>query len=273
MNLTQPPFDDLHVRRAMNWIIDKAALLQAYGGPTAGTIATHIAPDTLFNNQLTKYDPYRTPGEHGSVAKAKAAMIGSRYDTAHTGLCSAPKCKNVLLLADAHAVDANLVAVIEQSAAKIGITFTVRTVNGAYPFVATPSRNIPISEFPSWGKDYADPLTFFNPLSDGRTINPAGNTNYSLVGISATQCATLHITGNCTDVPNVNTRIDRCTILSGQPRLSCYETLDKYLMTQVAPWIPYRWAYAQHVTSANVTQWQFDQFSGTIAYAHAAVRP
>ena len=26
MNLTQPPFDDIHVRQAMNWIMDKAAL-------------------------------------------------------------------------------------------------------------------------------------------------------------------------------------------------------------------------------------------------------
>ena len=36
MNLTQPPFDDVHVRRAMNWIIDKAALRQAWGGPLLG---------------------------------------------------------------------------------------------------------------------------------------------------------------------------------------------------------------------------------------------
>ena len=35
MNLTQPPFDDVHVRRAMNWIIDRA-LRDAYGGPMAG---------------------------------------------------------------------------------------------------------------------------------------------------------------------------------------------------------------------------------------------
>ena len=33
MNLTQPPFDDVHVRRAMNWIIDKAGLRQIFGGP------------------------------------------------------------------------------------------------------------------------------------------------------------------------------------------------------------------------------------------------
>jgi len=29
MNLTQPPFDDVHVRRALNWVMDKTALVQA----------------------------------------------------------------------------------------------------------------------------------------------------------------------------------------------------------------------------------------------------
>ncbi len=32
MNLTQPPFDDLAVRRAMNWVMDKGALRKAWGG-------------------------------------------------------------------------------------------------------------------------------------------------------------------------------------------------------------------------------------------------
>ena len=41
MNLTQPPFDDVHVRRAMNWVIDKAALVQAWGGPTVGGREPH----------------------------------------------------------------------------------------------------------------------------------------------------------------------------------------------------------------------------------------
>ena len=62
MNLTAPPFDDIHVRRAMNWIIDKAALRQTWGGPTVGTIANHIVPDTLFNFKLQEYAPYKTAG-------------------------------------------------------------------------------------------------------------------------------------------------------------------------------------------------------------------
>src|SRR5262249_42973648 len=81
MNLTQPPFDDVHVRKAMNWIMDKAALRQIWGGPLLGKIAGHIVPDSIFANQLAEYDPYATAGEHGNVEKAKAAMKGSKYDT------------------------------------------------------------------------------------------------------------------------------------------------------------------------------------------------
>ena len=63
MNLTQPPFDDIHVRKAMNWIIDKAALRQAWGGPIPGSIANHIVPTGVLQQRLAEYDPYATPNE------------------------------------------------------------------------------------------------------------------------------------------------------------------------------------------------------------------
>jgi peptide/nickel transport system substrate-binding protein len=272
MNLTQPPFDDIHVRKAMNYLMDKPALVQAWGGPTYGKVAHHIVPDTLFNNQLSEYDPYATPGDRGSVAKAKAAMKGSKYDTAGNGTCSAAACKNIYLLADTRLVDSKLVPVMEADARKIGITFKVHTINGAYPTLQTPSKDVAVSERPGWGKDYADALTFFAPLFDGRTIIPNGNTNYALVGITPSQCKTLKVTGNCTGVPSVNSQLDRCTGLIGQPRLACYENIDKYLMTKVVPWVPYLWSYVTRITSKNVTKYGFDQFATTPAYAHIAVK-
>ena len=42
-------------------------------------------------------------------------------------------------------------------------------------------------------------------------------------------------------------------------------------MTKVVPWVPYLWVYNPHITSSHVTQWDYDQFSGTTAYAHVAV--
>jgi len=272
MNLTQPPFDDIHVRKAMNLILDKPALVQAWGGPVFGKVANHIVPDTLFNNQLAEFAPYKTPGDHGSVAKAKAAMKGSKYDTNHNGTCSASVCKNVYLLADTRLVDQKLVPVMEADAKKIGISFKLHTVNGAYPTLQTPSKDVPISERPGWGKDYADALTFFAPLFDGRTIIPNGNTNYALVGITPAIAKKVGVKGTVSGVPSVDSQLDHCTGLIGQPRLSCYENLDKYLMTNVVPWVPYMWSYVTRITSKNVTKYGFDQFSTTPAYAHIAVK-
>src|SRR5205085_2546281 len=119
-----------------------AAMQKAWGGPTAGTIATHIVPDAMLNDALKSLDPYATPGHAGSVSKAAAEMKKSKY-SGGSGKCTASACKNVLMIADTRGVDTRMVPVIEASAAKIGITFKVRSVNGAYPVVQTPSKNIP----------------------------------------------------------------------------------------------------------------------------------
>ncbi len=272
MNLTQPPFDDIHVRRAMNYIIDKDALRQGWGGPTVGDIAHHIVPDALFGGALASYNPYKTPGDHGSAALAMKAMQGSKYSTGNSGMCDAAACKNVLLVSDTRGVDPGMVATIEQDAKKIGITFKVRQINGAYPTIQTPSKNIPISERPGWGKDYADALTFFTPLFDSRTIIANGNTNYSLVGVTPAQCKALKIGGNCVGVPNIDSHLDKCSVLIDPARSTCYENLDKDIMTNVVPWVPWMWSKVTRITSSNVTHYQFDQFATTPAYAMISVK-
>ena len=93
----------------------------------------------MFDFQLPDYAPYKTPGDHGNAAKAKAAMRARSHSNGG-GMCDAKECKNVLLIADARAVDPGMVSTIQQDAEKIGITFTVRTVNGAYPTIQTPRR-------------------------------------------------------------------------------------------------------------------------------------
>jgi ABC-type oligopeptide transport system substrate-binding subunit len=255
----------------MNFIMDKQGLRKAWGGATAGNIATHIVPNTMFNNQLKSYDPYKTPDSTGSVALAKAAMKGSKYDTNHDGTCSAPQCKNILMIADTRHQDTAMVPVIQSAASKIGITFTVRTVNGAYPVIQTPRKNVPISERPGWGKDYADPLTFFQPLFLSSSIIPSGNVNYALVGITPAIAKKIGVTGNVTGVPSIDADFNKCAALIEQARFTCWEQLDKKMMTQVVPWVPYLDATTAKVTGPKVTKWNWDQFSGTTAYAHVAV--
>jgi peptide/nickel transport system substrate-binding protein len=270
MNLTQPPFDDIHVRKAMNWILDKAAIRQITGGPLMGAIAGHIVPNGLLGNQLADYDPYRTPQEAGSLAKAKAAMRGSKYDVDKNGTCGAPACHDVLLLNDTALVNTRTLPIVVHDAQELGITFHVSTISGAYPTLQTPSKNIAVA-FPGWGKDYADPYTFLDPNFNGRSIIPEGNTNYSLVGLKPAQAKTLGVTGTTTGIPSVDPQLDHCAALSGPARLTCYAALDRTLMTTVVPWVPYLWTNNAHIVGPHVTQWQYDQFSDSTAYAHVAV--
>lgn len=272
MNLTQPPFDDLHVRRAMNFVMDKTALIQSLGGSTIGQLAGHIAPDAMLNNLLKGYDPYKSPGGRGDLEKAKAEMRKSKYDTDKDGICDADACNNILMITEANAASRALSPIVQTSAGKIGILFQINVINGAYPVIQNPSKNVPISVRPRWGKDYPDAYTFFGPLFDGRNIIPAGNTNYSLVGITPAKAKQVKASGTVTGVPSVDKDIDRCTVLVGAPRVKCFADLDRKLMETVVPWIPYVWRYQQHILGPTVTKWSFDQFSGDHGYAHVAVK-
>ena len=272
MNLTQPPFDDVHVRKALNWITDKAALQKAWGGPIPGSIATHIVPPVLYNNGLTEYDPYSTPNEAGDLAKAQAEMKQSKYDPGHTGKCTASACKNVLMIADTRSVDKTMVPILQADAAKIGITYTVRSINGAYPTIQTPAKNIPIAERPSWGKDYADPYTFFAELFDSGAIIKSGNTNYSLVGITPAIAKKVGATGNLNNVPTVDAQINTCSAELAQTRTNCWEGIDKVLMTNVVPWVPYLWPNNVFIIGPNVTHWNYDQFTDGPAYSAVSVK-
>jgi hypothetical protein len=92
------------------------------------------------------------------------------------------------------------------------------------------------------------------------------------VGITPSTAKKVGVKGKVNGVPSVDKQLDRCNALAGQPRLVCYENLDKYLMTQVVPWVPYMWSYVTRITSKNVTKYGFDQFATTPAYAHMAVK-
>ena len=273
MNLTQPPFDDIHVRKAMNYIIDKQALRKAWGGPVIGSIATHIAPPVMYNNGLAEYDPYSTPNDAGDLAKAQAEMKQSKY-SGGSGSCTASACKKILMIGDTRALDNRMIPIIQADAAKIGVTFTVRQINGAYTTIQTTNKNVPFSERPGWGKDYADPYTFFGELFDSRALIPEGNTNYSLVGVTPALNTSkkLGLTGNLKNIPSVNADIDKCIAKIGEERTTCWENLDKKIMTSVVPWVPYLWSNNVTIVGPTVTHWNYDQFSDGTAYSQVSVK-
>jgi peptide/nickel transport system substrate-binding protein len=272
MNLTQAPFDDVHVRRAVNLALDKQGLQLAWGGPLRGEIATHVLPDSLLQNELEGYDPYATEDSAGDPEAARSELRQSRYDTDGDGRCDASVCEGVLLLSAPVEQLKAMEPIFKASLGELGIDLTVRQVNDPFVPLTTPGKDIPISGAPSWGKDYADASTFM-PLFDGSTIIPRGNVNMSLVGLTPATAKEVGASGTVEGIPSVDGQIERCRVLQGAPRTECYAALDRHLMEEVVPWAPYLERTNVDVIGPAVTAWAYDQFSTNTSYAHVAVDP
>ncbi len=130
---------------------------------------------------------------------------------------------------------------------------------------------IPISIRPGWGKDYADAFTFVGFLFDGRNILCTGNSNYSLVGLTPEQAEECGIPYPDEPVPSVDEDIDACIPTLGDERVQCWADLDRKLMEEVVPWVPYLNETHADVVSNAVVAYEFDQFMGDGALVRVAV--
>ena len=159
MDLTTPPFDDVHVRKAMNYVMDLEGVQRAWGGPVQGSTPTHVLPKNMLP-ELDDYTPFQKPPFAGDVEAAKAEMKQSPYDTNKDGLCDASACKGIVHLNRNFAPWSTQSPIIVQSAAKIGVQLDTREASrsAVNDVSGRPAREIPISSGNGWGKDFADPF-------------------------------------------------------------------------------------------------------------------
>jgi peptide/nickel transport system substrate-binding protein len=282
MNMLVPPFDDIHVRKAVNFVVDKAALLQGTGGPTTGQIATTIEPPTVLP-ETGSYDPYPSPDFAGDVDAAKAEMAQSRYDSDGDGICDDPVCSEVLLVNRNYEPWTNYTPIMQESLSQIGIDLKVREldVSTAYTTIQTMSNLVPIAINAGWGKDYASPFGFDFFLFNTAGLACEGLINYSLVGITEEQAA------ECGDnvlaaynaaveangpFASVDADMDACVSTPpGDAYNACWAALDQKLMEEIVPWVPYRWGSNNVETSDAVVRYVYDQSAGWAAYSRMAV--
>ena len=257
MNLTQPPFDDIHVRKAMNWIMDKAGAPPGLGRPDHRRRSrTTSSPTRCSTTSSPEYDPYKTAGRPRQRREGEAGDEG--LEVRHEGRRHVQRRRLQERPADRGHPRGSTRDAASDPAGREEDRDHVHGASRSTARTRRSRRRRRTSRSPSGragARTTPTRSTFFSPLFDGRTIIPNGNTNYSLVGITPAQCKTLKVTGNCTNVPSVDKQIDKCSLLIGGPRTVCYENLDKTLMTKVVPWVPWLWAVANHITSTNVTKY------------------
>ena len=227
LNVFEPPFDDVHVRKAVNWALDKGALLILAGGAAAGTIAGHFIPPGMMGGLNADYNPYASPDNAGDIDQAKAEMAQSKYDTDQDGVCDSDACTfdALTVTGDKDAIEALQIAA--KSFEPLGIHLNIKAINynALVDKCSTLAGHTPYCQA-GWGKDYPSPYTFFLPLLDGG----ANGSNYSFMGATAADLTAAGYSGFDTDdaglaVPNITQDIVACRAIEMDPtRISAGRT-------------------------------------------------
>jgi ABC-type transport system substrate-binding protein len=276
MNLAVPPFDDVHVRRAVNLAYDedtftRIASARRWGEAGYFTFSSfgHLAPDATEASLLRGYDPYPFDPD-----AARREMARSGYDEDDDGICDDPVCRDVLALD----TDFGPESVLEkevwvEALQRIGITLDIRRIASITRFFRAsldPSSKVALNLGMFWFADYPSASTFFPGLfrAEGIGVFPFGNV--SLVGATAAQLKRWGY--DVTRVPNVNGKIDRCLSFIGFAQTRCWAELDQLIMTQVVPWVPQVVLDFVKVVSARVTKFAVDVAMGSFpALDHIAL--
>ena len=281
MNLGLPPFDDLYVRRAVQYAIDKAGLIRVSGGSATGQVANYFTPPVLFTlsdgtNALEGYVPYPSTDGLGAdspdgLEAAKAEMAQSKYDTNQDGICDAPECKDVLTLGSNDPAAAAGHALTEKNLEAIGITMDLKELSGSavYTKVIAPANQIPFALSPGWLADWPDAYTFYLPISYGPSILDNGNSNYSMIGATPEQMEKYGYA--ITDVPSMNDEIDACVPTSGDDRITCFADAEKVLMEDIAAIAPYVISNTIQIISDRVENFTYSAFDSQMAYEQVAL--
>ncbi|GHI03952.1 ABC transporter substrate-binding protein [Streptomyces cellostaticus] len=167
MHTGRAPFDDVRIRRAVQYALDKDAVLTASGGPAFNDLSTAYMPATLFGGKQP--DLLKIPAT-GDVAKARQLLKeAGKPDGFSTEITVSTG-------------DKGRAEAIQQSLGKAGIKVTIDTVDPS-AFYATIGDTTHRTDlvYTGWCPDYPSGSTFLPFVFDGRYIKEKGNSgNHSL---------------------------------------------------------------------------------------------
>jgi hypothetical protein len=270
LNLAAPPFDDLHVRRAVAFALDRKAIEDKFGGNVSAAVTGHIALDSMEDDALFNYDPYHTPDLATALRMAHQEMALSRYDSQHRGLCDAAVCGQIAVVAlSDRPTSSEMVDIVRQNLLQIGLHLHVTLQPNADDLIAhaaVPTQDPAMILFLSWFEDYLNGADFFVNLFSSTQLP---GSDLSLLGATPEQ---LRSWGYPVDsVPNVDDRIDACLPLVGLPQVRCWTSLDEYMTEKVVPVIPFATESYAELVPTRIAHFSYDQSNDLPALDQIAV--
>ncbi|MEV8531978.1 ABC transporter substrate-binding protein [Streptomyces sp. NPDC051211] len=173
MNTGSAPFDDVKVRQAVQYALDREGIVTASGGPALNDVATAYMPGPLFGG--SQPDTLKIPAT-GDVEKAKQLLKEAGKPD---GFATTITVSNG---------DKGTAESIQQSLGRAGIKVTIETVDpSAFYDTIGDTKNRTGLVYTGWCPDYPSGSTFLPFVFDGRYIKEKGNSgNHSLFRDEAT---------------------------------------------------------------------------------------
>jgi peptide/nickel transport system substrate-binding protein len=252
MNTTVEPFDDIKVRLAVNYAIDRENLKRLQGGPVTGPIATSIIPPGISGYlSPEEYNPFETPNMAGDMAKAKQLMADAGFPNGYD--------KEIFVVGSSTPPHDKYFESVRKDLEELGFT-NIRSQLPEFPnqysqFFGIPAKDVALGVSAGWCQDYPDGFTFFDPLFHGDNILESGNSNYSE-----------------SDDPELNRAIDEAAAET-EPgaRDAAWQEVNK-MVTESAVWVPWSWDEAILPFSDKAVNAYYHSYVTTIDWVNVGVR-
>jgi peptide/nickel transport system substrate-binding protein len=189
-NTKVKPFDDIRVREAISYAVNRTTVVNAAGGTAvAGASTTFLPPQKALGYQPYDYFP---AGATGNPAKAKELLAQAGY----------PNGLTITLFHEADDADGfgpKVATALQDALKAAGITVNLNPVDdNSYRDVTGKPATEPGVSLQSWGADWPSGGPFLIPIFDGRQIISSGG-NFNLAQLND---------------PDVNAEIDAINALT-----------------------------------------------------------
>lgn len=204
MNTRKPPFDDLRVRRAVNYAVDAAALRRIYAGQLTPT--HQILPPGMPGYRRFDLYPH-------DLAKARRLIA-----EAH------PEDRRITVWTDTESPNAEAGMYYAGVLRKLGFHVRLKVLSAFNYFSVIGNTSTPNLDtgWGNWFEDYPHPDDWFQPLLAGSSILQRNNGNFAQI-----------------DAPALNRKIAGLRSRPLDPGAEHrYAALDRSYM-KLAPWVPY----------------------------------